>query len=113
VNGTLSNEGARTATVLRLEVAMIHEFSDGDTYTLTRTFLDAAKECSWNNNTISTGEIKHFSVTVLVHKTIALNSHTGELLPIGLSGSDRFSVRVIYDDGKGNLTTTKEYSSKE
>jgi hypothetical protein len=113
VNGTLTNEGSRDAMIESIELSVTYNFSDGTPYTITVGYQDPAKSCDWINDSFHPSESRPFSLMVYIYQSMALNSHTGQIIGIGDSRSDKFSVCVIYSDGKGELRSQSEFSAKD
>jgi len=111
VNGTLCNEGTRTAIITQLELSMIYQLSEGK-YILTRTYVDPSRDCNWGNSTIVEDERRPFSLTMYVDSYTVLDSKTGQTLTIGNSRSDELGVSVIYNDGISDMKSEQIFSAK-
>jgi hypothetical protein len=110
VNGTLSNEGSRRAIVEEMQLSMIYNFSGG-TYVITMTYSDPSKECGWSDHDILQKESKPFSLTMYINSYIWVDPGNGRVIGIGSTKSDKITISVRYDDGKGELTNTKEFDA--
>jgi len=110
VNGTLSNEGSRTAIIEEMELSMVYNISDGK-YTITMTYLDPSKVCGWNNDTISKNEPKPFHLTMYINTYIWTDPSKAQSIAIGSSRSNEISIYVKYNDGKGELSNTQEFNT--
>lgn len=112
VNGTLCNEGSRSATIRELELSLIYYLPNDDLYILTKTYANPCKECNWNNSIIKENELRSFSLTVFASSYVYIDPITGETLYIGNSRSDEFGIFVKYYDGEEELFCERRFPAK-
>jgi len=111
LNGTFSNEGSRVAIIKELDLSIAYNLSNNNAYSLTLTYLNPSKACGWDNDTILNKEIKQFSLTMFVYSSFVVDSHTGQVIPIGNSRSDTAKLEIKYNDGISDLAQNLEFNT--
>ncbi|MGD0979554.1 MAG: hypothetical protein ABR962_10505 [Candidatus Bathyarchaeia archaeon] len=117
VDGTLVNEGSRTALLRSMSLSVTYHYSDGTPYTTTPVeYFDLPKYCYIANTTIAEKGEATFSMGMFIQSEVlaivggSYTSHSA-YLSIGGTMSDNFTISVTYYDGVGNLQSQQEFST--
>jgi hypothetical protein len=67
--------------------------------------------CGVKTNRKLIHKIKQFSLTMFVYSSFVMDSHTGQVIPIGNSRSDTAKLEIKYNDGISDLTQNLEFKT--
>lgn len=112
VNGTLSNEGTRTAIIKQMELSVVYNWPEHTAVMFTTSYENPAIFNNWRNDTLSENEKRPFSLTIFVSSSLVVDIYTQQKLSVGNSRSDMFRIIVKYDDGISEKTTERTFSAE-